>query len=66
MSRNHRNEYSLHLAPLAEDRPALAPLAAARALLAERDAARRANRRLIAWGAALAAAALANVVAVIL
>ena len=56
MSRNHRNEYALHLAPLA----------AARALLAERDAARRANRRLIGWCAALAAAALANIVAVIL
>lgn len=66
MNRNHRNDYALHLAPLADDRPALAPLAKARALLAERDAARRANRRLIGWGVALAAAAIANVAAVML
>lgn len=67
MNRNHRNEYALHLAPMAEDRATiLARLANARALLATRRMQRTERRRALAWGVALAAAALANVAAVML
>lgn len=67
MSRNHRNPYALHLVPMAEDRATiLARLANTRALLATRRQQHTERRRAIAWGVALAAAAVANVVAVML
>lgn len=67
MNRNHRNPYSLHLVPMTDDRAViLARLANVRALLATRRQQRAERRRAIAWGIALAAAVVANVVAVML
>ena len=67
MNRNHRNPYALHLTQAADDRAAvLARLANVRAMLATRRQQRAERRRAIAWVIALAAAALANVVAVTL
>lgn len=67
MNRNHRNPYALHLVPMTDDRAAvLARLANVRAMLATRRQQRAERRRAIAWVVALAAAAVANVVAVML
>lgn len=67
MSRNHRNPYALHQAPLTDDRATvLARLANTRAMLATRRRQRADRRRALAWGVTLAAVALANVLAVAL